>query len=193
MARMARMDERMLADDTGRAWWLLLGSGIAWMVIAVVVLRMDVTAIATVGLLVGAMFAFAAVNEFMMGAAVAGGWRFLHYLMGALFILGALWGFFRPIDTFFALASVVGLLLVLMGTFDIVRAIASRSQSDVWWLGLVSGLLLILLGIWASQRFFPARAELILLWTGFMAIFRGISLIAMSFGVRGAGKELAAA
>jgi uncharacterized membrane protein HdeD (DUF308 family) len=104
--------------------------------------------------------------------------------MGFLFVLGALYGFIRPYDTFFALASVLGFLLVFMGTLEIIRATMSRDFNPLWGLGLVTGILLLLLGIWASQRYYPARAALILIYVGFMALFRGIGQIVLAFGVR---------
>jgi len=80
-----------------------------------------------------------------------------------------------------------------MGTLEIVASIASREDNRIWGLGLAVGILEILLAIWVSQQYFPARAALILIWVGFMAIFKGISNIALAFAVRRAGKDLAAA
>ena len=63
---------------------------------------------------------------------------------------------------------------------------ASRGKdvNEFWWLGLVTGILELLLGFWASQQLFPARAALILVWVGFLALFRGISEIALAFQIR---------
>ena len=46
-------EERMLAREATRAWWIFLVAGILWLIIAWVVLRMDVTSIAAVGVLIG--------------------------------------------------------------------------------------------------------------------------------------------
>jgi len=173
-------------------WWVFLITGIAWMIIAVIVLRYEtdpLTSVATVGFLIGALFVYAAINEFI-AASVVDTWKWLHWLMGFLFILGALYGFIRPYDTFFALASVLGFLLVFMGTLEIIRATMSRDFNPLWGLGLVTGILLLLLGIWASQRYYPARAALILIYVGFMALFRGIGQIVLAFGVRKEVKAL---
>ena len=137
------------------------------------------------------MFLAAALNEFVFAANVTGGWKLLHYLMAALFVLGSLWGFFRPVNTFFALASVLGLLLFLMGAFEIIRAIAAKGESDLWWLTLIVGILQVLLAFWVSQRYYPARATLILLWVGFMAMFRGFAQIALAFAIRRVSRGLA--
>ena len=86
------------------------------------------------------------------------------------FLLGGLWAFIRPINTFFAFVSVLGLVLFLQGAFEIVRGVSSRDENPYWWLSLVSGMLLVLLAFWvsASDRVFQlhARAYLILFWVG---------------------------
>src|SRR4029434_7831596 len=109
-----------------------------------------ITSLATVGFLLGGLFIASGVNELGLGSMVGGGWKVLHYIIAVIFLLGGLWAFIRPINTFFALASVLGLVLILEGAFEIVRSLSSRGESPYWWLGLVSGILLLLLGLWVS-------------------------------------------
>jgi uncharacterized membrane protein HdeD (DUF308 family) len=104
--------------------------------------------------------------------------------MGVLFVVGAIWAFARPFNAFWALASVLGLLLVFKGTLDIIAAVVAKDVNSSWWLGLVAGILEIVLGFWASQQQFPARGALLLLWVGFFALFRGISELVVAFEVR---------
>lgn len=186
------MDTEIRAEATemARNWWLFLITGVAWLLLAILVLRFDVTSIAAVGVLIGVMFLGAAINEFMASTTVRGGWRFVHLALGALFVLGALWGFFRPVNTFFALASVLGFLLVLKGTMDIVGAVITKPVNELWWLGLVVGILEVMLAFWVSQQYYPARAGLILVWVGLMALFRGITEIVLAFHLRGARHQL---
>ena len=188
-----QLEEEMVAREARSWWWVFLLIGILWLWVGFIVLRMDLSSVAAVGFLIGGMFVIAAMNEFMEASAAAGGWKVLHYVLAVVFILGALWAFVRPIESVFALASVLGFIFLLMGTFDIVRAISLKGVHDLWWLQLVTGILLILLAVWTAQRFYPARIELILFWVGFMAIFRGFGQIAMAFVIRRAGRELAAA
>lgn len=119
-----------------------------------------------------------------------------HYLMSFVFFLGGLWGIFRPVNTFFALASVLGLILIIYGTFEISRAVAWRAMNPYWWLGLLSGILLILLAFWVSgsDRVYALaqRTFLILFWVGFFALFKGFSQIMLAFGIRHTGREAAA-
>jgi uncharacterized membrane protein HdeD (DUF308 family) len=187
------LEERVMAEDIGGWWWVFLLTGIVWLMIGFVVLRLDLSSVATVGFLIGALFVIATVNELMMASSANGGWKFLHWGIAALFIVGAIVSFAHPYNTFYALASILGFLLFFMGTLEIVRSIATRDVNPAWGLGLAVGILEILLAIWVSQQFFPARAELILIWVGFMAIFRGISQIVVAFGVRRVGREVRAA
>ena len=84
-------EERMVVRDAARYWWVFLATGIAWLVIAWMVLRFNTTSIATVGVLLGVVFLAAAVNEVGLGSLVPGGWKVWHYVMAFIFFLGGLW------------------------------------------------------------------------------------------------------
>jgi len=184
----------MVAREAARYWWLPLIAGILWLLIALVILRMNVTSIATVGVLLGVVFLLAGINEVGLSRVTPGGWKALHIIMAVIFFLGALWGFIRPVNTFFALVSVLGFILVLYGSFEIVRSVATRAINPYWWLGLIAGILIVLLAFWVSGSDrvynFQSRTYLILFWAGFFGIFRGISQIMFAFGIRHVGKEL---
>ena len=175
----------------------VLVSGILWLLIAWMVLRLNATSITTVGVLLGVVFLLAGVNEVGVASLSPGGWKVWHYLMAGIFLLGALYGFIRPVSTFFALASVLGLILIVYGSFEIIQGVASRAVNPYWWLNLVTGILLVLLAFWVSgsDRVYALaqRTYLILFWVGFFALFRGFSQIFMAFTVRHAGTEAAAA
>jgi uncharacterized membrane protein HdeD (DUF308 family) len=187
----------MLVRERSNYWWVILLVGIGWLVIAWLVLRADITSLATVGFLLGGLFLAAGVNELGVGSMVGGGWKVVHYIIAVIFLLGGLWAFIRPINTFFALVSVLGLVLFLQGAFEIVRGISSRGENPYWWLGLVSGVLLVLLAFWvsASDRVFhlQGRTYLVLLWVGLMALIRGVTSIVLAFMIRHAGRSVAAA
>jgi len=46
-------DERMIVKEGARYWWVFLVSGVVWLLIAWLVLRLNSTSIATVGVLLG--------------------------------------------------------------------------------------------------------------------------------------------
>jgi uncharacterized membrane protein HdeD (DUF308 family) len=189
--------ERMVVRQWARYWWVFLVSGTLWLLIAWVVLRGNQTSIAAVGVLVGVVFLLAGINEVGMATVVPGGWKVWHYILAVLFILAGLWGFIRPVNTFFALASVLGLILIFYGTFEIIQAIATRAVNPYWWLNLILGILLVLLAFWVSgsDRVYALaqRTYLILFWVGFFALFRGFSQIFMAFTVRHEGQAATAA
>jgi uncharacterized membrane protein HdeD (DUF308 family) len=184
-------EERTRIGPRGRAalyrlagpWWLFLVTGIAWLIISVMVLRFNPASVNTVGVLMGVLFLLGGFNEFLVGS-MTHSWRWAHIVMGVLFLVGAIWAFARPFNAFWALASVLGLLLIFKGTLDIIAAVMTKDVNASWWLGLVTGILELVLGFWASQQDFPARGALLLLWVGFFALFRGISEIVIAFELR---------
>jgi uncharacterized membrane protein HdeD (DUF308 family) len=189
-------EERMVVREAARYWWVFLISGIAWLLIAWLVLRLNQTSIATVGVLLGVVFLIAGVNEVGIAAVVPGGWKVWHWIMAVLFFLGGLWGLIRPVNTFFALASVLGFILIFYGAFEIIQGVMTRAVNPYWWANLITGILLILLAFWisGSDRVYALqqRAFLILFWVGFFALFKGFSQIFLAFSVHHAGKEAAA-
>ena len=164
-------------------WWLLLLTGIAWLILSWVALRFTPASVATVGVLLGVLFLFGMVDEFLL-AAIGVSWRWLHVIMAVIFAFGAGWSFARPYNAFWTLASILGLLLIFRGTLDIITSVDARAVNSVWWPGLLAGILEILLGFWASQQYRSVQGALLLVWVGFFALFRGISEIVIAFEVR---------
>jgi uncharacterized membrane protein HdeD (DUF308 family) len=164
-------------------WWMFLLTGIAWLIIAWITLRFTPASITTVGVLMGILFLFALFNEILI-ASVRSSWRWLHIVMAVLFAFGTGWAFARPYDAFWTLASILGLLLILRGTLDIITSAETRQFNSLWWLGMVAGILEILIGFWAAQQYLRVQGALLLLWVGLFALFRGISEIVVAFELR---------
>jgi|SRR5579862_2246973 len=174
---------RHLGSELGRRWWIFLLAGFAWLIIAAIVLRFSVASVATIGLLLGAVFLFSAASEFGLAMLQGGGWAVLRAFLAVLFVGGAIWSFVRPYDAFWSLAAAFGLLLLLRGGLDIFRSAMMQAFNRMWWLGLITGILEVGLGFWASEQYIAARAVLLVLWVGFFAIFRGISDLVLAFEV----------
>jgi Short repeat of unknown function (DUF308) len=178
-------EARQAVKEVTDNWWLFLITGLAWFVVSLVVLRMNLTSVAAVGVLLGVVFLVSGAEEILV-ASVRSSWAWARILLACLFFVGAIWCFVSPFGAFWSLASALGFLLVFKGTLDIVESISTQAVNNVWWLGLVAGILELGLGFWASQQYYPARAALLLLWVGFYALFRGISEIVLAFQVRAA-------
>jgi uncharacterized membrane protein HdeD (DUF308 family) len=114
------------------------------------VLQLNHTSITTVGVLLGVILIAAGVNEAAVAIFLPGGWKVWHIVTAVIFLLGGLWAVFRPGNTSFALASVLGLVLILYGSFEIARSVASCALNPFWCLGPIADILLILLAFWVS-------------------------------------------
>ena len=183
--------EREMAREVSGLWWVLLVTGILWLIISLVVLRFDESSVTTIGYIIGAVFAVACINEFVtMGLVQSLKW--IHAILGVLFAVGALWAFIQPEEAFWALASVLGFLLIFKGAIDIIESVMTKDFNSLWGLGLAAGIIEVLLGFWASQQYYPARAALIIIWVGFFALFRGIGEIILAFRIRSERKALSA-
>jgi uncharacterized membrane protein HdeD (DUF308 family) len=170
------------APDVGKWWWLLLVTGILWIFVGLFVLAADFDSAVLIGYLVAFWLFFACIVEFIEVAA-APGWKWVHVIMGVILGLGGIAALLEPFQTFTILASLMGIFLVLKGTFDFAFGIAMRRELDLWWLTMSAGIAEILLGIWAMG--YPGRsAALLVLWIGIGAIMRGVVEIATSFHVR---------
>jgi uncharacterized membrane protein HdeD (DUF308 family) len=189
----SEMGLRAQVEDAAKWWWVFIVTGVIWLMISLVVLRFTETSISTIGILIGVFFTIAAITEFMIVGVTSGGWKVVHILLGLFFVLGAIWGYSNPKNAFWALASVLGFLLVLWGAIEITQSIVMRDVNPLWWLGLTVGILLILLGFWTGQQLLGVQAQLLIFYVGIAALFRGFSQIVFAFQLRHAGKELAAA
>jgi uncharacterized membrane protein HdeD (DUF308 family) len=177
-----------MRDEMADRWWLFLVTGILWIVFSLMVLQFDLESVAAIGYLAGFAFIVAGLNEFMIMAAVRG-WRWLHALLGVLFILTGFAALAWPGRTFLVLANLVAWFLLFKGTFDIVIAFAMKGQ-ELWWVQLVVGILSIVIAFWAAG--YPGRsAVLLVLWVGISALTRGVTELVLAFQLRGLKKELA--
>jgi uncharacterized membrane protein HdeD (DUF308 family) len=164
-------------------WWLLLLTGIGWMLVALIVLRFDYTSVSAISILFGIVAIAAGVLELGVLILAAGWWKLLHGVLAAVFIATGIVAFVHPGNTFAALAAVFSFFLVIAGTFDIVISISVRREIDVWWVQLIMGIIEVLLGFWAAG-FYGRSAVLLVAWVAAIAILRGIRDIVLAFRVR---------
>jgi uncharacterized membrane protein HdeD (DUF308 family) len=170
-------------------WWLWLVTGIAWGVIALVILQFDAASVTTVGVLVGAMFVFAAVQNFAL-VSVPGAVRWVSAVFGVLFLIAAGVCFVSPENTFAALADSLGFLFLFVGVWWMVRAFLERAINPLWWIGLISGILMTTLAFWTGGQFFIEKAYVLLVFAGIWALMESINDIVRAFAMLRAHQEL---
>jgi uncharacterized membrane protein HdeD (DUF308 family) len=169
--------------EIARYWWLWLVIGIAWVVAALVILQFNHASIVTVSVILGIMFAAAAIQQFML-TAVADSLRWLWAIFGVLFAACAVICFVEPAGTFTGLANVLGFLFMVVGIWWIIQAFVTRAVNPMWWLGLTTGILMVVLGFWTSGQFFLQRAYTLLVFAGIWALMQGIIEIVRAFQMR---------
>jgi uncharacterized membrane protein HdeD (DUF308 family) len=176
-------EDREVAQAMVEYWWLWLVTGIAWIVAALVILQFDGASITTIGILVGAMFTFAGVQQFMV-AAVSDSLRWLWALFGVLFLIAGVICFINPEKTFAGLADILGFLFLCVAVWWIIQAFVERDTNPLWWLGLTSGILMVVLAFWTSGQFFVEKAYTLLVFAGIWALMHGVGDIVRAFAVR---------
>ena len=180
---------RDTAREVTGLWWMWLLAGISWGVISLVILQFDAASITTIGILVGAMFTLAAVQNFAL-VSVPGAMRWVSALFGVAFLIAAVICFISPENTFVALADTLGFLFLLVGLWWIVRAFLERAINPLWWLGLISGILMTILAFWTSGQFFIEKAYVLLVFAGIWALMASVTDIVRAFVLLRAHEEV---
>jgi uncharacterized membrane protein HdeD (DUF308 family) len=164
-------------------WWLFLITGIAWIVVAMILLRFDYTSVSSISILFGVVAISAGVLEVAGIFLAAGWWKLLNAVLAIAFIAAGVVAFIHPGDTFLALAAVFSFFLIFAGTFDIIFSISGRHEIDVWWLQLIGGIIELALGFWAAG-YYGRSAVLLVAWVAAFAVIRGVRDIVFAFRVR---------
>jgi uncharacterized membrane protein HdeD (DUF308 family) len=164
-------------------WWLWLLTGVAWILVAMILLRFDYTSVSAISILFGCVAIAAGVLEIGVLVLAAGWWKLLHGILAFAFIVAGIVAFIHPGNTFAALAGVFSFFLVFAGTFDIIISISARREIEVWWLQLVGGIIEVVLGFWAAG-YYGRSAVLLVAWIAGFTIVRGVRDIVLAFRVR---------
>jgi uncharacterized membrane protein HdeD (DUF308 family) len=121
---------RAIVRDITGYWWALLVAGIAWVVVALVILQFDHASVTTVGILVGLMFTLAGIQNLALASVPGMTARWAWALFGALFLVSAVICFVNPENTFAGLADILGFLFLLVGVWWMVRAFLERAVNS---------------------------------------------------------------
>jgi len=178
------------ARDISAFWWLWVVTGTLWIVVSLVVLQFDRASVTTVGVIVGLMFLFSAVQQFVVAGVTDGAARWIAAIFGVLLTAAGVFALVNPKKTFAGLADILGFLFLIVGVMWIVEAFIEREVSQLWWLGLISGILMVVLAFWTGGQFFIDKAYLLLVFAGIWALMHGVTDIVRGFEVRGLHKAL---
>jgi uncharacterized membrane protein HdeD (DUF308 family) len=178
------LEEREVVEEAAERWWLFLLTGIAWLVVALIVFQWDYTTVYAVSFLFGFVALFAGVNEFLQIAVSASGWKVAHALLGVLFVLAGIWALVHPHNAFVTLAGLIGFFFLFKGIFDLTVAFLTKDQFDLWWLQLVVGIVEILLAFWVAGSF-KDKVILLVAYVGIIALSRGITELFLAFKLKG--------
>ena len=175
--------EASFEQEVGRLWWFPLIMGIAWVIIALVILQFDQASVTTVGVIIGAMFLATGAQQLVLATAVDR-MKWFFAIFGVLFLIAGVLALISPENTFAALADVLGFLFLIVGVFWIIQAFTDRLANPLWWLGLIAGILMVILAFWTSGQFFIHRAYVLLAFAGIWALMQGVRDIVIAFQLR---------
>jgi uncharacterized membrane protein HdeD (DUF308 family) len=172
-----------VAETVTGAWWLYLIAGIAWFVLAFVVLTVDAASVWTVAILAAIAFIGGGIFELVLASMVRS-WKWIHVVFGVISILAGVVALAWPEQTFVVLAAVLAWYLLFMGVFEIVVAFMTRHEDELWWLRLIIGVVEVLVGFWAVA-YIGRAIVLLVVWVAAAAIARGLSDLFIAFGLHG--------
>ena len=169
----ATVPAREAAATAAKFWWLFIVTGVLWLIIGVIVLRLDAQSLATVGYLVGFMLIFTGIEQFFVASAAAG-WKWVWILFGVFFLIGGIWAVFNPIGTSAALAASLGLLFILISVFWFIEAFATKDSNSLWWLTLIAAIIMLGMGIWVGSQGLLSKTITLLVFAGVWALVHGV-------------------
>jgi uncharacterized membrane protein HdeD (DUF308 family) len=164
-------------------WWLMLITGIGWMLVGLIVLRFDYSSVSAISILFGCVAIAAGILEIGVVFLAGGWWKVFHIALAIIFVVSGVIAFIHPGNTFEALAAVFSFFLIFAGTWDIIVSISTRHEIEVWWLQLVGGIIELFLGFWAAG-YYGRSAVLLIAWVAAFALIRGVRDIVLAFRVR---------
>ena len=191
MATVEVLDDEVYAEDAGSWWWIFLITGTLWLILALIMFRFNLTSAKSIGILAGIVFLIAGAFALCMIPIVRSGWwKALNAILGILLVLGGIFSFIHPQDTFIAIAQITAFMFLFVGIMDLIIAFSDRT--GLWWLRMITGFICVGLGFWAAGEF-GRKATLLIVWVGIFALFRGIESFITAFHIRVMRKRLATA
>ena len=171
------------------AWRLLLCLGIAWILLAIVILSYHVETLTALAVFTGIVFIAGGTSTIVRASSVRSRHRWLSVLFGlsgmALGVVLLLW----PAPTMYVVAVMVGWYLVAMGIVHFVEALF-HTYERYWWAGMLHGLAEFAIGAWAAS--YPGKSlSVFATLIGVYALVHGVLETFGAFALRGLERDLA--
>lgn len=111
-------------------------------------------------------------------------WVFL--IVGILLIIGSVWIFRTPVESFIGLAQIFSIMILISGVFSIIFAFTNKEEINNWGLYLVGGILDVVVGFILLS--YPGITLVVFsLFIGFWLMFRGFNTISTSLELKKEG------
>ena len=105
------------------------------------------------------------------------------FIIGILLIIGAIWMFRTPAESFAGLSGFFSILILLSGFLTIFYAFGNKEDIDSWGLFLAGGILDIVVGL-ILLNYPKITMVLFAVFVGFWLLFKGISTISTAFKLK---------
>ena len=178
-----------MTEQLSKWWWGWLVAGILWIFASLIILQFQTASLVTVGVIFGVLFLVAGIQEFFI-ASMTPSWKWLYIVLGIFLVLGGIYALVHPLNTFVAIADMLGFLFLLVGASWTIEAFATRSVYDLWFLNLIAGIMMIVLGFWTGGQFIAAKASTLLIFVGIWTLFHGVTDIIRAFRIKHLGQQV---
>jgi uncharacterized membrane protein HdeD (DUF308 family) len=178
-----------LPDWVRRTWLVPLILGTALVVLGLILLFNLDASVGTLRWLVVISLVLAAVEAFATASLRTKAW--VGWVVGFVYLVGAIIGIVWPGVTLFVLVITVGISLLIGGIVQAVMAWQSRATATGWGWGFAFGLLSVVAGLFFLFGS-PADSVLILaLVLAFYVFIIGVTLVILAFAIRRATNAIA--
>jgi uncharacterized membrane protein HdeD (DUF308 family) len=174
--------------DVTKKWGWLLALGIAYVILGMIGLGMEVT-LTIVSVMLFGVFLFAGGILELIHAFQAKGWkgRLPAILIGLAYAAAGILIFLDPVAASKGLTLMLGVLLLVIGAVRIALAFGMKSHANWIWLAL-SGVLSIVLGFMIISKWPASGLWVIGLFVAVELIIQGWSCIFLALAARNASK-----
>ena len=178
-----------LPDWVRRTWLVPLILGTALVVLGLILLFNLDASVGTLRWLVVISLVLAAVEAFATASFRDKAW--VGWVVGFVYLVGAIIGIVWPGVTLFVLVITVGISLLIGGIVQAVMAWQSKATATGWGWGFAFGLLSVVAGLFFLFGS-PADSVLILaLVLAFYVLIIGVTLVVLAFAIRRATNAIA--